>query len=218
MKNPKPPQKFFERFLNNNLDELKEYLLTVEKDLVYSDRFDIPESLQQKFAGKKIGATTAMAHYYNVFTFDNDSIQNLKKALADATKEACDYYGIDYDGLDYQINGWFNVDYGTKYGNVLSLSDPYELKNLHDHMGGIGAPVFHGYYCVNAEPSITHYLIDRETPFENINKNNRLVLSETGHPHGIGNWDWDGPRITIAYDIAPKNKQYNTDRWVPLND
>jgi hypothetical protein len=38
--------------------------------------------------------------------------------------------------------------------------------------------------------------------FENINKNNRLVVSETGHPHGRDDWYEERPRITIAYDIA----------------
>jgi hypothetical protein len=38
---------------------------------------------------------------------------------------------------------------------------------------------------------------------DNVNKNNRAILSETGHPHAMGDWDWEGPRITIAYDVVP---------------
>ena len=69
----------------------------------------------------------------------------------------------------------------------------------------MGAPWFHGYYCVNAEPSSTFYQIngDESNVFENINKNNRAILSETGHPHGRDDWFQEKPRITIAYDISP---------------
>ena len=216
MKTPKPPQKFFERFLDNDVNALSEYLLNIERDLVFTEKFEIPENIRISFMASKHGATTALFNFYNIFTFDNQAIKNVKLALADATKEACEYYGIDYDTSDYMINGWFNVDYGSAYGN--NPYNPEHPENFHDHMEGVGAPTFHGYYCVSAEPSSTFYLIDRVTHFENINKNNRLVLSETGHPHNIGNWSWEGPRITVAYDIAPNHKDYITDRWISLND
>ena len=71
-------------------------------------------------------------------------------------------------------------------------------------MGGEGSPVFHGYYCINAEPSKTFYNINRSGQiFENINKNNRAILSETGHPHGRDDWFEEKPRVTIAYDVTP---------------
>jgi hypothetical protein len=80
----------------------------------------------------------------------------------------------------------------------------------------LGAPIFHGYYCVNAEPSITYYKINGNDLFENHNKNNRAIVSETGHPHGRDDWYEDKPRITIAYDIAPKNSHVVTDLWISL--
>jgi hypothetical protein len=80
---------------------------------------------------------------------------------------------------------------------------------------------FHGYYCVKAEPSVTHYKINNSTPFENINKNNRLILSEMGHPHAMADWEWDGPRITVAYDIISlndlsQNNKANAQHWFPM--
>jgi hypothetical protein len=45
-------------------------------------------------------------------------------------------------------------------------------------------------------------LFDKEEVI-NINKNNRAILSETGHSHAMADWDWEGPRITIAYDVVP---------------
>ena len=53
---------------------------------------------------------------------------------------------------------------------------------------------------------------------ENVNKNNRLILSETGHPHGIGPWPFDKPRITLAYDVSPLMYMNGDElqHWVPL--
>jgi hypothetical protein len=213
LKNPKPQQKFFERYLNNDLDELSKYLLQIEQELVFGDAFKVPLEVQEKFRNNNPGASTALYEFYNIFNFENESVKRLKVSLADVTKEACDYYGINYYESDYKINGWFNVDYGSAYGNNPYTADHTE--DFHDHMDGMGAPTFHGYYCVNAEPSSTFYLINQVLKFENINKNNRLIISETGHPHNIGNWSWEGPRITVAYDIVPKS--YSSNKWVSLD-
>jgi len=40
-----------------------------------------------------------------------------------------------------------------------------------------------------------------------------------GHPHAMGDWNWDGPRITLAYDIVPLEtiKMYpEQQHWFPL--
>jgi hypothetical protein len=73
---------------------------------------------------------------------------------------------------------------------------------------------------VSAEPSVTHYLAFNERK-ENININNRAVLSEMGHPHAMGDWEWEGPRITVAYDIIPLTDliSFGNDyeqHWIPL--
>lgn len=205
---PKPPQKFFERFLDNDLDALYSYLYEKAEELVSGKIGNIPKETLDKFSLSN-GAPTQLGDFYNIFTWDNPAIKKLQEGLADAVKEASEYYGIDYDSENYFINGWFNLDFKTEnpdYG-VSPLKHP---QHYHDHAGGTGAPVFHGYYCVNAEPSSTFYKIDRgDKIFENINKNNRLVVSETGHPHGRDDWFEDTPRITIAYDIAKEARIRN---------
>lgn len=208
MISPKPPQKFFDRFLDNDLEDLYAYLYEKAEDLVAGKIGNVPEETLSKF-NMSNGAPTQLGNFYNIFTWEHSAIENLKNALADTVKEASEYYGIDYEAEDYFINGWFNLDFKTEnadYG-VSPLKHP---QHYHDHAGGTGAPVFHGYYCVNAEPSSTFYRIDRgEEVFENINKNNRLVVSGTGHPHGRDDWFQDKPRITIAYDIAKQSALRN---------
>lgn len=202
------PHKFFERHLTNDLDYLSSYLIEKQEDL---------------FAGKvpNIGLDHAsqihgvhnLGDKYNIFQFHNDAIHRLYEALRDMTIEACEYYGIDFKSNQFMIQGWFNTE-GIKTPAIDSDS------HYHDHLGGTGSPNFHGYYCVSAEPSSTYYKIGGHdgVAFENVNINNRAILSETGHPHGIGPWLSDSPRITIAYDISPLSIMSGDkeQHWVPL--
>jgi hypothetical protein len=124
-------------------------------------------------------------------------------------REACEYYGIDFESQQFMMQGWFNINHSGN-GKL----------DWHEH-GGRGAPHFHGYYCVSAEPSQTHYLTFEEFKI-NENKNNRAILSEMGHPHAMGNWNWDGPRITVAYDVQPLDTLVQAgvsheQHWIPLN-
>jgi hypothetical protein len=213
MKSPKPAHKFFERFLENDLDSLFNYLSDKQKDLISGNIGNVPAEVLSKYTEIN-GPSTQLGQYYNIFDFDSQEVNNLKDALESATKEACEYYGINYEEKNYHINGWFNLDFKSSENKNEGVSPLVHESSYHDHMGGEGAPTFHGYYCVNAEPSITFYKINRgEQVFENINKNNRAILSETGHPHGRDDWYEEKPRITIAYDIAP-GKVFDT--WIKL--
>jgi hypothetical protein len=205
---PKPPHRFFDKVLDNDVDKLYQYLYSKAEDLVAGSIGDIPLETLSKFSIYN-GAPTQLGSYYNIFTWDCLEINSLKNALSETIQEACIYYGIDYEKENYFINGWFNLDFKTQ-GEASEVSPLKHPEHYHDHAGGTGAPVFHGYYCVNAEPSSTFYKIQgSSTVFENINKNNRLIVSETGHPHGRDDWFEDKPRITIAYDIATEHSLKN---------
>lgn len=201
--------KFFERFLENDLNAL-----TAELQL----RYQMIE--QAKLVGvSPVGEFEAWADshsvstmkwsQYNVFQFHIPGIYELYKAVGDMVREACDYYEIDFDAQQFMLQGWFNIN----HSGVGKLG-------WHEH-GKPGAPDFHGYYSVSAEPSSTHYIVF-DDEIENINKNNRAILSEMGHPHTMGDWNWDGPRITIAYDVTPLETirrdggHVAEQHWVPL--
>lgn len=206
----KKPHKFFERFLDNDLDDLYEYL-EGKLDEMLDGKLGIPESQLQKYT-KYTGAATQLGQDYNVFLFDHPGIKKLQEGLRSAIEEASEYYELD-KSLKFKLRGWFNFDQKTDEAG--SVNPTKDSVFFHDHMGGEGAPVFHGYYAVHAEPSVTFYDIDRKgVIFENINKNNRLILSETGHPHGRDDWYDDKPRITIAYDISPN--QHMGGDWIDL--
>lgn len=205
----KPSHKFFDVVLDNNLEELHSYLTDKEQEIMSGDfpnlEKDVIDAIKSKFGFVSV---TQVGHNYNIFSFENEAINKLKLELKNLTREACAYYGVDFESQYYVIHGWFNFD--KKIGiedDAKSISDD---SRYHDHAHGLGAPDFHGYYCVEAEPSITYYKIDSgETIFENMNVNNRAIISETGHPHTVGSWKGPKTRITIAYDIMPSDHVEN---------
>ena len=180
------PHKFFELQSNNNLEEITRYL-----DNKYNE-------MKEKNWQDKTRFYDPGNHFltYNIFHFYNKGIYSLQNDVKNLVIEACDYYNIDFNSQNYYIHGWFN--YWPEQHNI--KTNPDEL-HYHDH-GDISPNLFHGYYCVNAEPSITHYKIGGNR-FDNINKNNRVIVSKNGYPHSPGQWVKDYPRITIAYNISP---------------
>jgi hypothetical protein len=227
MKQDHKPHQFFERFLDNDLDKLTWYLIEQYQKIDSAELKGITALTEQERNQLGVPAkdytreikpwissgslSTVKWTEYNVFQFYNDQVHKLYKSISDMVKEACLYYDVNFEEQKYYIQGWFNIN----YSNVGKL-------NWHDH-GGPYAPFFHGYYCVSAEPSTTHYKLfnDDKMLVENHNLNNRAIISEMGHPHAMGDWDWEGPRITIAYDIVPLSLlQSNVDapqqHWIPL--
>jgi hypothetical protein len=202
------PHRFFERMLSNDLSSLTEQLLEryalIEKAEVAGvtpvDHTDIWQETNS--------VSTMKWSQYNVFQFHIPEVINLYHAVSSMVKEACDYYEVDFDSQKFMIQGWFNVNY-TKKGKL----------DWHDH-APVGAPFFHGYYSVSAEPSETHYYAFGEHKI-NHNVNNKAILSEMGHSHAMADWDWEGPRITIAYDVTPLHELIPggvdlEQHWIPL--
>lgn len=202
------PHRFFERYLENNLGNLSKELEARYELIKNAEITGVTPVTPFDIWKDSNSISTMKWRQYNVFQFHIDEIYELYKAVGSMVREACEHYEIDFEEQKFMIQGWFNINHSGN-GKL----------NWHEH-GGPGAPDFHGYYCVSAEPSSTHYIVfDNEV--ENVNKNNRAILSEMGHPHAMGDWDWDGPRITVAYDVVPlkslKVEGYRHEQhWIPL--
>lgn len=204
----KQPHKFFERFLDNDLSALAEELQK-RYELIEQAKLVGVTPVGAQEAWKDSGSISTMKwRQYNVFQFHIEGIYELYKSVASMVREACEYYEIDFDSQQFMIQGWFNINHKST-GKL----------GWHEH-GGRGAPDFHGYYAVKAEPSETHYVAFDEYKI-NVNKDNRAVLSEMGHPHAMGPWDWEGARITVAYDVTPLASlkaagPEHEQHWIPL--
>lgn len=206
------PHQFFEKHLDNDLNKMMDHLIQVYRDMQNANLRGVSPvgSEKDKFWIESGSVSTVKWTEYNVFQFYTEEIHNVYSAVRDLAIEACDYYGVNFKEQKYYIQGWFNIN-DRKVGKL----------NWHDH-GGPWAPFWHGYYCIKAEPSSTFYKIENRDDLivENHNKDNRLILSEMGHPHAMGDWDWDGPRITLAYDIVPlaslQLASATPQHWIPL--
>lgn len=202
------PHKFFERYLDNNLSVLAEELQDRYKKIEQAKLIGVSEVKENEYWKQSNSVSTMKWREYNVFQFHSTGLYDLYKAIREMTHEACEYYELDFNKQRFMVQGWFNITHAGK-GKL----------DWHDH-GPSGAPNFHGYYSVNAEPSTTHYKVfDKEV--ENHNINNRAILSEMGHPHAMADWSWEGPRITVAYDLIPlvdlkRFAQDQEQHWIPL--
>lgn len=199
--------KFFERFLDIDLNDLALFLQNQYSDMESLKLKGITQLNNRDAWLSSESVSTIKWREYNVFQFYHPSIYKLYKNVVETTKEACEYYEVDFDKQNYMLQGWFNINYSNK-GKL----------DWHDH-GGPYAPYFHGYYCVNAEPSTTYYRIFNKQVV-NVNLNNRLIVSEMGHPHAMGAWEWAGPRVTIAYDMVPLESlmanKAEPQHWIPM--
>ena len=203
------PHKFFERVLDNDLDSIAKEL-QVRYDLIENANLVGVTPLGENEGWVSSNSiSTVKWRQYNVFQFNIPGVYKLYQAVSSMVHEACDYYGINFEDQNYVMQGWFNINH-AKSGKL----------DWHDHGPG-GAPLFHGYYSVSAEPSETHYIVTNQEKRINHNKNNKAILSEMGHPHAMADWDWDGPRITIAYDVLPMSHLIpggpeQEQHWIPL--
>lgn len=180
--------KFFQVQVQNNLKDLNLYI---------EDQY---LKMKEKNWDKRSEFYDPGNHWltYNVFHFYNQGISNLLESIRTLTIEACDYYNINFKNQNYYIHGWYNYWPWACNTDI----DPDNLK-YHDH-GDHNPNLLHGYYCLSAEPSITHYKIDGKR-IDLENKNDRAIVSKNGYPHTPGAWTKNSPRITIAYNIVPFN-------------
>jgi len=196
----KKPHKFFEIFLDNDLDDFYKFLLNEEQKMLNGEIEGISKSDGKKYYQN--GLTTIFSNCYNLFKYNYQQIITLNNALLELTQNACDYYDINFNEQNYLIKGWFNCDLKDFKQNEAPKESFNKDMIFHDDKER-GIPDFHGYYCINAEPSVTIYKLESGELFQNINKNNRAILSETGLLHGRGYWKENSKRITLGYSIQP---------------
>lgn len=125
-----------------------------------------------------------------------------------------------YDKLDieehdesYYIQSWLNFYWEGDFIDWHSHWPPY-VKS------------WHGYYCVDVEPSKTSYKLEESGKIIHVqNEDNLLVLSKSlDDQHRTWPWEYEHPRITIAFDILPASNILNfqgenkmgKNHWIPI--
>jgi len=194
---PKVEHKFFYRDLDLDLNKISDDLHREYERIKNAEMRGVAPFNREKsyteFFKESNSISTIKSREYNVFQMHYDWAHDLFTAVNQMAQEACEYYGVNFNDYRFIAQSWFNINSKDKGGKL----------HFHDHTRkDYGDIAFHGYFSVSAEPSQTHYDVDGVLKV-NENKNNRAILSKTGYPHAQGDWEWDGPRITIAYDVIP---------------
>ena len=149
--------------------------------------------------------STKLYEAYNVFLCPAPGFAELYDIVVSKFKERQSNY------KDYAIAGWVNV---YNDGGFLDWHFHGSDQNCHDGR-------WHGYLCVNGEPSKTLYKdIQTGELIKTIdNKNGYLTMSYAGIAHRTTPWtDKEKPRITIAFDISLRSQlsPQNLNRWIPI--
>jgi len=158
--------------------------------------------LEGNYDGGKGIETTKLFNHYNFLMYPLPEMGRLYKNI-------CHYFReISKSEEECFIQCWLNIfnkgDYIDWHGHWRPEFDSW-----------------HGFYCVNAEPSVTSYKVPGiDSQIDVINKNDQLVISPSGGDlHRTWDWDYENPRVTIAFDIVPGKNIIPEDyenHWIPV--
>jgi len=189
--------------LHLELSSLNHYCINVESTIVNKWGRFIEEDNDMIF--KNYSKTSSLHSYYNFLLFPHPELHKLYFEIKNMFNEIRVHTG------EYYITMWLNVHRSGEYLNWHNHNDPKDN-------------AYHGYFSVNAEPSITTYKLPDKTIHPVNNKNNQLVLSRSdGDLHKVSEWDKPDSRITLAFDIVPYSiannsfiRQDRTNNWMPI--
>jgi hypothetical protein len=147
--------------------------------------------------------STKMYEAYNVFLCHMPGFAETYNLVVNYFKQK------QADYINYAVAGWVNVYHKDGF-----LDWHKHGSDLYEHDGR-----WHGYVCVNAEPSKTLYR-NNEGLVETVeNKNGYITLSHAGLYHRVTPWENETePRITIAFDFILRDQieHMNFTRWIPV--
>jgi hypothetical protein len=132
--------------------------------------------------------TTKVHDQYNLFLHPLEEFHSLYFEIQKLFRQ------LNTNQEEYYIQCWLNL---YKQGNFIDWHEHYPA-----HLNA-----YHGFYCVDCEPSKTSYRLPNVEDIVDIDsKNNLLVLSKSdGDWHRTWPWQFaDRDRITIAFDIVPR--------------
>lgn len=145
--------------------------------------------------------STRVHNQYNLLMYKFDEFHSLYFEIQNFFQQ------LNYSDEKYYIQCWLNL---YQKGQFIDWHEHYPAR----------CNSWHGFYCVDCEPSKTTYKIPNTIePVDIISENNLLVISKSaGDWHRT--WPWeaaDRDRITIAFDIVPLNYLDDSlNHWIPI--
>jgi hypothetical protein len=186
--------------LNLNLAEIKNSCYKMKDVINEHFKEKILEVEYTEDEGKLTPLTTQGFEHYNLFMYGFDGFHSLYFEIQKLFQQC------NQSHEKYYIQCWLNM---YEKGSFVDWHNHYPPK----------CNSWHGFFCVDCEPSKTTYQLPNVTESVDIaSKNNLLVLSKSnGDKHRTWPWEYDRDRITIAFDIVPAahtGKFLN--HWIPI--
>jgi hypothetical protein len=185
-----------------NINDIKNSCMFVYKSILNDDSLELAMPENSPLLVNYQKSVAAAGVNYNFFSLPYPGIYDLYWKIREVFYIAAKtHYGVDIK-RKYFIHAWLNV------------YEKNEFLDWHSHPNN-DVIFWHGFYCVNTEPSKTSYKLLNDTKeiidIECIN--NRIVLSPlSGELHRTWPWTKDhDPRITIAFNITTDNSIIKND-------
>jgi hypothetical protein len=187
--------------LNLDLVEIKNSCYKMKDVIDQNFKQKILESEYTEDEGKLSPITTQGFESYNLFMYGFSGFHSLYFEIQKIFRQ------FNKNNEAYYIQCWLNI---YEKGNFVDWHDHYPA----------GSGSWHGFFCVDCEPSKTTYQLPNETETIDItSENNLLVLSKSdGDRHRTWPWGYDDrDRITIAFDIVPSRfTDKHLNHWIPI--
>lgn len=176
-----------------DLDELKRSCQRLNDVIVENFADDVTYTPQ-------LTLTTKLFARYNTLLYPYPEFYKLYHIIRDTFLEL-------HESNEHYIQCWLN------------LYNKGEFIDWHGHYPST-YDSWHGYFCVDSEPSVTSYVLPGGRKFDVENIDNTLVIGKSeGDSHRTWPWPYDRTRITIAFDIVPRWALINSkskNHWIPL--
>lgn len=187
--------------LNLNLDEIKASCHKMQDiiDKHFKEKILAVDYTEEE--GKLSPLTTQGFELYNLLMYGFDGFHSLYFEIQKLFQQ------FNQTDEKYYIQCWLNI---YKTGNFVDWHDHYPPRSN----------AWHGFFCVDCEPSKTTYqLPNLAETVDIISENNLLVLSKSnGDRHRTWPWEHkDRDRVTIAFDIVPASYTGEfLNHWIPI--
>lgn len=204
--------------ISNNIKLTENYIYTkiIDLDLkILKENSDIMYNFIRKqfcrdhkhFSGQST-LSTSLYNSYNLLLYPLEGFYELYTEIQTVFHDILIHNKMNDNNTKYYIQCWLNYYKKGEFINWHAHWDP-ECKS------------WHGFYCVDVEDSYTSYMIPNNNEVINIkSENNKIVISKSdGDKHKSSIWQYDIPRITIAFDIIPREHiefQDPINHWIPI--
>jgi hypothetical protein len=199
--------KLTENYIYTKIIDLDLKLLKKNCDIMYNFIKKHFSTNNKDYSGQST-LTTQLYNSYNLLLYPLECFFELYTEIKNVFHDILVINNMNDTNKKYYIQCWLN--YYKKN----------EFIDWHGHWHP-DTESWHGFYCLDVENSYTSYKIPNNNEIINIkSENNKIVISKSdGDRHKSSNWQYDHPRITIAFDIVPREHidfEYPVNHWIPI--